>query len=370
MFRFDEILISEFRGLVDLKLPGLSRINIFVGENNCGKTSVLEAIRLLVEPLDSLNYHKVGAMRYWMSNLPSGSSYSQSIGWLFPQGNSQGARKSIEISGRSDEKDKQLKATYEEQVFLVPDQSVLLSLNDDNIDDELKRFKMDKNESDGLVLRVEYKDGDMPSAKKTFRIIDNQVRAFSMSKKKINVPVQFITPLENRFGASLAEISNMLLPENKAITIEALTMFDSNIIDIELLAPKGRPQLVVHHKLLGPTPLYIFGDGLRKALSFAVAMVNCRDGILLIDELETGIHTSALGKLFSWISDVSEKYNIQIFATTHSLEAVDSIILANKLFLESMVAYRLESGYKCTTARRFDGNSLYDIRYTFGQDER
>jgi AAA15 family ATPase/GTPase len=371
MFRFDEILISEFRGLVDLELPGLSRINILVGDNNCGKTSVLEAIRLLVEPLDSFNYHKVGAMRYRMSNLPSGSLYSESIRWLFPQTNLKEERKTIQISGWNLGKEKRLRATYEDKIFLIPDHPDFSPLDDSNIDsDEVKRLKLEKSESEGLELKVEYKEEGTSPTNKKFRIIDNKLMVFSANKKKASIPVRLITPLENRFGANLEEISTMLLPANKAITIEALAMFDHYIYDIELLAPKGRPQLVVHHKLMGPTPLYVFGDGLRKALSFAVALSNCRDGILLIDELETGIHTSALGNLFSWISNVSEKYNIQIIATTHSLEAVDAIILANKTFLESMVAYRLESGPKRTIARRFDGKNLYDIRYTFGQDVR
>lgn len=370
MFRYDELLVSKFRGLVDLKLSNLSNINIFVGENNCGKTSVLEAIRLLVEPLSSYNYHKVGAMRYRMSNLPSSSGYSESIRWLFPQSNEYGSKKMIEISGWNLGNEKRLKATYDEQIFLIPEPPTFFT--SDNSDDEIKKYKITKNEAEvpGILLKLEFQDGKSASTKRKFRVIDNRVAAFPINKKKVNIPVQFITPLENRFGASLEEVSAMLLPENKVITLDALRMFEPNILDIELLAPQGRPQLVVHHKILGPTPLYIFGDGLRKALNFAVALVNCRGGILLIDELETGIHTSALGRLFMWLSAAAEKYDVQIFATTHSLEAVDAIILANRPALTSIVAYRLEARATGMVVRRFDGESLYDIRYTFGQDVR
>lgn len=46
MHDLTEILIKQYRGLINLELKNLNKINIFVGPNNCGKTSILEAISL------------------------------------------------------------------------------------------------------------------------------------------------------------------------------------------------------------------------------------------------------------------------------------------------------------------------------------
>lgn len=40
------LLIKQYRGLINLELKDLNKVNIFVEPNNCGKTSILEAISL------------------------------------------------------------------------------------------------------------------------------------------------------------------------------------------------------------------------------------------------------------------------------------------------------------------------------------
>ena len=42
-YSLDNVTIDGFRGLRDLRLDDLGLINVLVGPNNCGKTSVLEA---------------------------------------------------------------------------------------------------------------------------------------------------------------------------------------------------------------------------------------------------------------------------------------------------------------------------------------
>ena len=43
----NEFGVGGYRGLKDLELNDLKKVNIFIGSNNCGKTSILEAIILL-----------------------------------------------------------------------------------------------------------------------------------------------------------------------------------------------------------------------------------------------------------------------------------------------------------------------------------
>ena len=59
----EELNIGNYRGLNNVKIPGLSNINIFVGTNNCGKTSVLEVVKLLAEPTNFGRFLQLALMR-------------------------------------------------------------------------------------------------------------------------------------------------------------------------------------------------------------------------------------------------------------------------------------------------------------------
>jgi len=68
----------------DLKLEGLGHINLLIGDNNSGKTSVLEALSIFSDPLNWRKWSSVASMR------EAGGVYSLSqnerLTWLFPQG--------------------------------------------------------------------------------------------------------------------------------------------------------------------------------------------------------------------------------------------------------------------------------------------
>ena len=68
-------------------------------------------------------------------------------------------------------------------------------------------------------------------------------------------------------------------------------------------------------------PLNVYGDGMKKAILLMSAVIAAKDGILLLDEFETAIHTSAMNKTFKWIIESCKKLNVQVFMTSHSKEA-------------------------------------------------
>src|SRR5438132_8906359 len=107
MKHIDEFTIQAFRGLRDVKLEGLGQVNLLVGENNSGKTSVLEAFSLFCNPLD---------VRKWLTMVDPQDSLSNQIPWIFPQdGNnlSSGASE-ILLSASGDIPIKTVSAGYEQ----------------------------------------------------------------------------------------------------------------------------------------------------------------------------------------------------------------------------------------------------------------
>lgn len=71
-----------------------------------------------------------------------------------------------------------------------------------------------------------------------------------------------------------------------------------------------------------PIPLRTLGDGAIRIFGVALALANSRDGFLLLDEAENGIHHSIQHAYWRMVLETAEKYNVQVLATTHSFDCV------------------------------------------------
>jgi AAA15 family ATPase/GTPase len=89
---------------------------------------------------------------------------------------------------------------------------------------------------------------------------------------------------------------------------------------------------------------------------------------VLIDEVETAVHKDVIRDFFSWIITSCREFDVQLFVTTHSLEAVDSFISVD--MLQDVAGYRLERGNTGIEIQRFGGEMLHKLRYNRGLDPR
>jgi AAA15 family ATPase/GTPase len=106
---------------------------------------------------------------------------------------------------------------------------------------------------------------------------------------------------------------------------DALNNFDKNIKGLKLKPTEYGTILklsLVNRKTL--VLLSSLGEGVGKYIAIITAIVSSTDGCLFIDEIDNGIHYSKLDELWEVILDTSKILNVQIFATTHSKECIDS----------------------------------------------
>ena len=68
--------------------------------------------------------------------------------------------------------------------------------------------------------------------------------------------------------------------------------------------------------------LLSLGQGVNRLFEIALALVNAKDGLLLIDEIENGLHYSVQPAVWRMIFDMSRKLNVQVFATSHSWDCI------------------------------------------------
>ena len=162
------------------------------------------------------------------------------------------------------------------------------------------------------------------------------------------------------------------IEDRRDLVLGLVKEFDPDIQDVVVASLRGgRPAIYLKHRKLRPAPLSIFGDALRRAVLLASTIPVLRGGgVLLIDELETGIHVSALNRLFSWLVGVAREFNMQIVATTHSLEAVDSIAVAAADGIDDLATFHLDQTNEETQVKRIAGKLLLRLRRERGLDVR
>ena len=97
-----------------------------------------------------------------------------------------------------------------------------------------------------------------------------------------------------------------------------------SFVSAPLSDAKERNPIVKITDIEEPLPLFSLGDGMQRVLGISLALVNARDGILLIDEFENGLYYFAQPHLWRFIFRVAQRLNIQVFATTHSWDCIEA----------------------------------------------
>ena len=192
--------------------------------------------------------------------------------------------------------------------------------------------------------------------------------------KKKEKKIIYISPTRHAEGnVFLSSILNH--PELYEDMLKILKEYDKDIISINYdrneNSTLGRGIYKIlsrsHEKAL---PLNVYGDGMKKAVLLMSAVVKAKDGILLLDEFETAIHTSAMDKTFRWILETCIKLNVQVFLTSHSKEAIEKILRCAPDLQNQMAVYTLYKDQRKTTARRLTGEKAIMVQDDMGLELR
>ncbi|MEO5729475.1 MAG: AAA family ATPase, partial [Byssovorax sp.] len=194
----------------------------------------------------------------------------------------------------------------------------------------------------------------------------------SQASESGSIPVQILSPFDHATEALyLGYFRKAVLQDYRELVLEALQRIDPAIAEVEVLPTQdSRAALYLRHERSGRTPVSAFGDGVRRVLLMALALPQATNGNLLIDEIETAIHVSVLGEVFTWLVGACKQRNVQLFATTHSLEALDAILAAGKDHPDEIVAYRFPDPARPGPPKRYAGDQLHRLRYERGLDVR
>jgi ABC-type dipeptide/oligopeptide/nickel transport system ATPase subunit len=107
-----------------------------------------------------------------------------------------------------------------------------------------------------------------------------------------------------------------------------------------------------------PIPLRAMGDGVNRLFGIALALVHAKDGLLLVDEIENGIHYSVQADLWRLVFETAARLNVQVFATTHSYDCIKAFEEAARESEEEGVLVRLARKGDRTLVGEFDEREL------------
>lgn len=329
--------IKNFRSLQDFHVSKLGRVNLIVGKNNSGKSSVLEALRIyagngnrvLLERLAADHGEKVPS-RY-PSRIDTGRDSSPSepfsvfesffTGRKFPDdddtviqiGEASGGEKPLII--------RQSYVAESEQTATVEGETVTRTIRRRVLKDELGAFPEESVSQALLITKsdktffIQY-DSSIGRIRGGVEILVD--RACSI------VPTQFVTVEE-----LAQEWDKVVLTEHEEVVRATLKIIAPDLEDIAFVAQKGnresgRVGMVKLSSLSRPVPLNSMGDGVLRVLQLVLKVFAARGGFLLIDEFENGLHYSVQEKVWELLFDLAVSLDIQIFATTHSWDCIES----------------------------------------------
>ncbi|MBR1721031.1 MAG: AAA family ATPase [Treponema sp.] len=356
--------IETFRGIQNLKLDSFSGINIFTGDNNSGKTSVLELLDSLSAPIE---------LQTWLPHIRrtengrGNITYYEGLRDLFSKAN---IRNSFINYAVVDSNDK----THE---ISISAQKVLGTVSIRNAN-RLSNIKFSTDEKNIISNRLHLSFDYNHHENNNYKIYDFQDVLDSFFPKEntpcVCTPVVYVSPIAHGNNAVyLKEIldSSELYPE----MLSVLQDFDESIISINQYSSQSLANDycgILSKKFKNALPLNMYGDGMKKAILLMSAVVVAKNGILLIDEFETAIHTSIMTKIYSWILKTCKKLGVQLFLTTHSKEALQKVLALNSdpYLKDEITLYTLYKIDGKNLARRLSAERAIEADENFGQELR
>ena len=378
MRHIDEFTIHHFRGMREAKFETLGQINLLIGSNNSGKTSVLEALSVFCDPLNPRTWSSVASARE-TSPLGPRLSLSDRILWLFPQEEFFPQEENeLSLSASGVYHVKNISAQYERFSEVIKERIPRYTTGEDVGRKDEFSYEEREREVEGVRIEIgvslKKNTNNLPEElpTTTYKFPDYGVLPRESAQEINPLPVRSINGCSHRSSGVSSDLwTGVIFADAKLQTVRLLQLFDPDIEDVDIISTRERASSIsIKHKKLGRAPLSSFGDGIRRVFTLASAIPSAKNGLLLIDELEIAVHTRMLEKTFNWLVVFCCQYDVQLVATTHSLEALDAVIEACKDKEIDLVGYRLQKDDAVTATKRFDKEYLKQLREELGVDPR
>lgn len=363
--------ISNFRLFQHLEVGRLNRVNLVVGRNNAGKSTFLEAVELYASNAASTVLLDLVESRQetWFSEAqPQSQNFTvNSVRHLFfghklPKVGEEGI-----LLGEVSSSTKlhigtaayQNKTDDEDTIRKIRIPGVQLDLFDEELSNVEVFLVAEEGEKTRRIFRLDRDIRDIrrsssrilyerqePEFKSTWQIVSTE----NMPNRKLATlwDLTSLTSLESEVISAIGLIDNRV---SGVAFVEDISQGRSEVNRIPIVKIKGIDE---------PLPLKSMGDGMTRLFHIIVALVNAQNGLLLIDEFENGLHWSIQPKVWDIVFQLSERLNVQVFATTHSRDCIKGFDSAWNKYPALGAFFRLDAKDGLIKATEYTSETLTD----------
>ena len=340
--RLTELAVYGFRALNRFEVPNLADVNLFVGKNSTGKTTLLEAIRLVmagdIRPrlYSLLADRDEYSFRRWQNDrqLSNGEALEVAFEALFYGRPELWKMPGFEISGGAGQPRISIRFVWL-RVERNEDASVrYFQVHDEDMEDAIPGFEIEREPGIKGLLPLD----------RFNRVVMRRQLRDTVAEKSVFLASSGMTPEE------IGEMwDGVALTDDEDEVVEALRIIAPTLEKLVMVqSPEGRGAgrmlMAKVSTFQSPIPFKSLGEGATHLLSVTLALIKARGGTLLIDEVANGIHYSVQPALWKIIFAQAAHHQIQVFATTHSLDCVRALHRADEGVSDTVGAlFRLES---------------------------
>ena len=310
------IAIKNYKSIKELEIDNLNRINLFVGRNNAGKSNILEAILLYATRFSTANIIEILSLRKDIildrgigGRMTTSFSFDNILSLITNRSKKLMRQCGIELKANSETvtmrsyKTEKLEVEGNTYFKYLPFSESEVDANDEDVQEMLRVvIQRDTEETPNfraLNLRRWTDDGVLDTRCIYVNCTSRDSKNFEAMWNQI-----VLSPLKNE-------------------VIRALQLIAPEIEDVACIREIGKSEAMPYVRIKEEKiPLHSMGDGIVHILNIMLAMVNVKDGILLLDEMENGLHFHTLEQLWEIINSLSLQLNVQVFVTTHSNDCI------------------------------------------------
>lgn len=324
--------LRGYRAFSDFRVGDLGRVNLIVGKNNAGKTSILEAIRLLASGGDPSTLSQIATDRgetvavdpelfteYRREAVPDishffhGHQFDPGLRFDISSGNGMGSLSAEIVEMAQLPENERIYMGREGSLFSEGFYEGQLAL----------RLRSEASDLYGVHAFAVSEEGafifDAPTLAR--------VRPTRRRPRAETVPTVVITP-SSLLPSLMSGMWERVIREGRENdAIEALRILQPDIDGIFFLpgerVMRGRGGVLVSQKgSKRRVPLGSMGEGMRRILALAISLAQSRRGFLIVDEIDTGLHWGVMSKMWELVMRTADDLKVQVFATTHSLDCL------------------------------------------------